>query len=102
MADCTLNGFQWRECWISATERFQRKPHNFFEPSIDPTTVTLLCMRGWLTNAVLVLLGVNSTLVVSTQKVITEVSVMMVLHPGEKCVWVSLECFSRHSIIRTP
>ena len=23
--------FQWRECWISATERFQRKPHKFFD-----------------------------------------------------------------------
>ena len=22
---------QWRECWISATERFQRKPHKFFD-----------------------------------------------------------------------
>ena len=29
MADRT-NGFQGRECWISATERFQRKPHKFF------------------------------------------------------------------------
>ena len=26
MVDC-MYGFQWRECWISATERFQRKPH---------------------------------------------------------------------------
>ena len=30
MADFTY-GFQWRECWISATERFQRKLHNFFD-----------------------------------------------------------------------
>ena len=22
---------QWRECWISATERFQRKPHKIFD-----------------------------------------------------------------------
>lgn len=40
-------------------------------------------------NAVLVLQGVSSTLVVSTQKVVTDVSVMTVLHPGGKCVWVS-------------
>ena len=28
MANCT-HGFQQRECWISATERFQRKPYKF-------------------------------------------------------------------------
>ena len=30
MADGTY-GFQWRECWISAMERFQRKTHKFFD-----------------------------------------------------------------------
>ena len=29
MADCTL-AVQRRECWISATHGFQRKPHKFF------------------------------------------------------------------------
>ena len=68
MADYTY-GFQWRECWISATELFREKPTNFLTSVVhwahdsifrtnrhsrgemwhtDPPTVTLLCMQGGL------------------------------------------------------